>query len=96
MILISGESVSESGSGGSESRDVVSDRMQLVMPPRIELAQIFGAALWSAKTALAGRAGGVWGTPDLRDGASRWTFHAAKRIMLPKPIGARPWTSGSG
>jgi pyruvate dehydrogenase (quinone) len=30
------------------------------MPPRIELAQIFGAALYSAKAVLAGRAGDVW------------------------------------
>lgn len=34
--------------------------MQLVMPPRIELAQIFGAALYSAKAVLAGRAGDIW------------------------------------
>jgi hypothetical protein len=48
--LISGESFSESGAAGSESRgDVVADRMQLVMPPKIELAQIFGAALYSGR-----------------------------------------------
>jgi hypothetical protein len=56
MILISGESFSESGAGGSESPDVVTDRMQLVMPPKLELAQVFGAALYSAKAVLAGRA----------------------------------------
>lgn len=60
MVLISRESVCESGATGSESRDVVTDRMQFVMPPRIELAQIFGAALYSAKAVLAGRAGDVW------------------------------------
>jgi hypothetical protein len=60
MILIPGESVSER----SESRAVVSDRIQFVMPPRIELAQIFGGALYSAKAVLAGRAGDVWGTHD--------------------------------
>ena len=59
MALISCVSVCESGARGSESLDVVTDRMQLVMPPRIELAQIF-AALYSAKAVLAGHAGDVW------------------------------------
>jgi pyruvate dehydrogenase (quinone) len=40
--------------------DVVTDRMELVMPPKVELAQVFGTALYSAKAALAGRAGDVW------------------------------------
>lgn len=35
--------------------DVVTDRFELVMPPRIEAAQIFGTALYSAKAVLAGR-----------------------------------------
>jgi len=40
--------------------DVVTDRMELVMPPKIELDQIFGTALYSAKAVLAGRAEDVW------------------------------------
>jgi pyruvate dehydrogenase (quinone) len=40
--------------------DVVTDRMELVMPPKIEIAQVFGTALYSAKAVLAGRAGDVW------------------------------------
>ncbi len=40
--------------------DVVTDRMELVMPPKVELAQVFGTALYSAKAALAGRAGDLW------------------------------------
>jgi pyruvate dehydrogenase (quinone) len=40
--------------------DVVTDRMELVIPPKIELAQVFGTALYSAKAVLAGRAGDVW------------------------------------
>lgn len=36
--------------------DVVTDRFELVMPPRIEAAQIFGTALYSARAVLAGRA----------------------------------------
>ena len=40
--------------------DVVTDRMELVMPPKIELAEIFGTALYSAKAVLAGRAEDVW------------------------------------
>lgn len=35
--------------------DVVTDRFELVMPPKIEAAQIFGTALYSAKAVLAGR-----------------------------------------
>jgi pyruvate dehydrogenase (quinone) len=37
--------------------DVVTDRFELVMPPKIELSQVFGTALYSAKAVLAGRAG---------------------------------------
>jgi pyruvate dehydrogenase (quinone) len=33
---------------------------ELVMPPKIEFAQVFGAALYSAKAVLAGCAGDVW------------------------------------
>jgi pyruvate dehydrogenase (quinone) len=40
--------------------DVVTDRMELLMPPKIEIAQVFGTALYSAKAVLAGRAGDVW------------------------------------
>jgi pyruvate dehydrogenase (quinone) len=40
--------------------DVVTDRMELVMPPKIDMAQLFGTALYSAKAVLAGRAGDVW------------------------------------
>jgi pyruvate dehydrogenase (quinone) len=40
--------------------DVVTDRMELVMPPKVELAPVFGMALYSAKAVLAGRAGDVW------------------------------------
>ena len=40
--------------------DVLTDRMELVMPPHIEAAQVFGMALYSAKALLAGRAGDVW------------------------------------
>jgi pyruvate dehydrogenase (quinone) len=40
--------------------DVVTDRMELVMPPKVELAQVFGTALYSAKAVLAGRTGDVW------------------------------------
>jgi pyruvate dehydrogenase (quinone) len=38
--------------------DVVT--VELVTPPKIEIAQIFGTALYSAKAVLAGRAGDVW------------------------------------
>jgi len=30
------------------------------MPPKVELAPVFGMALYSAKAVLAGRAGDVW------------------------------------
>jgi pyruvate dehydrogenase (quinone) len=40
--------------------DVVTNRMELVMPPHIEAAQVFGMTLYSAKAVLAGRAGDVW------------------------------------
>jgi pyruvate dehydrogenase (quinone) len=40
--------------------DVVTDRMELVMPPKVQFAQVFGTALYSAKAVLAGRAGDVW------------------------------------
>jgi pyruvate dehydrogenase (quinone) len=36
--------------------DVVIDRFELVMPPKIEASQVFGTALYSAKAVLAGRA----------------------------------------
>jgi pyruvate dehydrogenase (quinone) len=39
--------------------DVVTDRMELVMPPKIEAKQMFGTALYSAKALLNGRAGDV-------------------------------------
>ena len=37
--------------------DVMTSRMELVMPPHIEVAPVFGMALYSAKAVLAGRAG---------------------------------------
>jgi pyruvate dehydrogenase (quinone) len=40
--------------------DVVTERMELVLPPKIEAAQVFGTALYSAKAVLSGRAGDVW------------------------------------
>jgi pyruvate dehydrogenase (quinone) len=40
--------------------DVVTDRMELVIPPKIEPSQVFGTALYSAKALLSGRAGDVW------------------------------------
>ena len=49
--------------GGVLVLDVVTDRMELVMPPKIELTQVFGTALYSAKLMLSGRADDVWGTP---------------------------------
>jgi hypothetical protein len=36
--------------------DVLTDRMELVMPPKVELSQIFGMSLHSAKAILSGRA----------------------------------------
>jgi pyruvate dehydrogenase (quinone) len=40
--------------------DVVTNRMELVMPPHVESAPAFGMALYSAKAVLGGRAGDVW------------------------------------
>jgi pyruvate dehydrogenase (quinone) len=40
--------------------DVLTDRMELVMPPKIEPSQVFGTALYSAKAILSGRTGDVW------------------------------------
>jgi pyruvate dehydrogenase (quinone) len=40
--------------------DVVTSRLELVMPPKVEAAQVFGTALYSAKAMLGGRAGDVW------------------------------------
>jgi thiamine pyrophosphate-dependent acetolactate synthase large subunit-like protein len=40
--------------------DVVTDRMELVIPPKIEIAQVFGTALYSAKAVLSGSTGDVW------------------------------------
>jgi pyruvate dehydrogenase (quinone) len=40
--------------------DVVTSRMELVMPPFIGAQQAFGTALYSAKAMLGGRAGDVW------------------------------------
>jgi pyruvate dehydrogenase (quinone) len=39
--------------------DVLTDRMELVMPPKIEAKNIFGTALYSAKAILGGRAADV-------------------------------------
>ncbi|WP_260929014.1 thiamine pyrophosphate-dependent enzyme [Novosphingobium sp. 9] len=41
--------------------DVVTDRMELVMPPKVQASQVFGTALYSAKAVLAGRAEDVKG-----------------------------------
>ncbi len=41
--------------------DVVTDRYELVMPPKIEAKQVFGTALYSAKAVLAGRSDDVAG-----------------------------------
>lgn len=40
--------------------DVVTSRMELVMPPVVGAEQVFGTALYSAKAVLGGRAGDVW------------------------------------
>jgi pyruvate dehydrogenase (quinone) len=40
--------------------DVVTSRMELVMPPFVGAEQVFGTALYSAKAMLGGRAGDVW------------------------------------
>ena len=47
--------------------DVVTSRMELVMPPFVGPQQVFGTALYSAKAILGGRAGDVW---DLVSGES--------------------------
>jgi pyruvate dehydrogenase (quinone) len=39
--------------------DVVVDRMELVMPPKIQASQIFGTALYSARAMIEGRGGDV-------------------------------------
>jgi pyruvate dehydrogenase (quinone) len=39
--------------------DVVVTHIELIMPPRVEAAPVFGMALYSAKAVLAGRAGDV-------------------------------------
>jgi len=41
--------------------DVVTDRFELVMPPKVEAKQMFGTALYSAKAILAGRGDEVAG-----------------------------------
>jgi pyruvate dehydrogenase (quinone) len=41
--------------------DVVTDRFELVMPPKVEASQVFGTALYSAKALLTGRARDVVG-----------------------------------
>jgi pyruvate dehydrogenase (quinone) len=40
--------------------DVVIDRFELVMPPHVEASQVFGTALYSARSVLAGRSGDVF------------------------------------
>jgi pyruvate dehydrogenase (quinone) len=40
--------------------DVMTSCMEIVMPPHIEAAPVFGMPLYSAKAVLAGRAGDVW------------------------------------
>ncbi|WP_404334731.1 thiamine pyrophosphate-dependent enzyme [Sphingomonas sp. MMS12-HWE2-04] len=40
--------------------DVVTDRYELVLPPKIEAKQVFGTALYSAKAVLSGRGGDVF------------------------------------
>jgi pyruvate dehydrogenase (quinone) len=39
--------------------DVVTDRYELVMPPKVQASQVFGMALYSAKGVLSGRGGEV-------------------------------------
>jgi pyruvate dehydrogenase (quinone) len=51
---------------GPAMLDVLTDRFELVMPPKIELKQVFGTALYSAKAVLSGRAGEAF---DLIKGA---------------------------
>jgi pyruvate dehydrogenase (quinone) len=40
--------------------DVVTSRLELVRPPTVQAAHIFGTGLYSAKAVLGGRAGDVW------------------------------------
>jgi pyruvate dehydrogenase (quinone) len=40
--------------------DVVTSRLELVMPSHVEPGQIFGTALYSTKAILGGRSGDVW------------------------------------
>jgi len=40
--------------------DVLTSRMELVMPPHIDAKNVFGTALYSTKAFLGGRAGDVW------------------------------------
>ena len=40
--------------------DIVTSRMELVMPPHLEATPVFGMALYSAKAVLSGRANDVW------------------------------------
>jgi pyruvate dehydrogenase (quinone) len=47
------------GQPGPALLDVHVDRMELVIPPKIEAAQVFGTALYSAKALLSGRGGDV-------------------------------------
>jgi pyruvate dehydrogenase (quinone) len=35
--------------------DVLTDRMELILPPKIEPSQVFGTALYSVKAILSGR-----------------------------------------
>jgi len=46
-------------SPGPALLDVLTDRLELVMPPRVEASQVFGMALYSAKAVLSGRGGEV-------------------------------------
>jgi pyruvate dehydrogenase (quinone) len=48
------------GQPGPALLDVVTNRMELVMPPHTEIAPVFGMSLYSAKALLSGRAGDVW------------------------------------
>lgn len=40
--------------------DVVTDRFELVMPPKVDASQVFGTALYSAKAVFAGKSGDVF------------------------------------
>ena len=48
--------------------DVVTNRYELVLPPKVDAAQVFGMALYSAKGLLSGRGADV---TDLLEGAIR-------------------------